>query len=280
MREAGSQIASIDTILASWRQGDCVLGAQWFVHRIAKPSIMAEAREAFTQADADLVEMEVPGFIVVTQTCDIVRSRAERPFIELCPLVEVDADRLEEIKRCRRPAYAFVPQLSGKQLVADLDRVMTVVKDLVATWKRTPGWITDAEARAFALALSRKRARFAFPDDFSVLTKKLLGRLSDKHEKNTNEGRGLRALQEIRVQASPSWDADKVDIFFWFIREEGNPDFEGKNWADLLSEWLSLVPEMGRFHSVLGQVTTLEDMTARQYVDSDRLDLDYVSLML
>ena len=137
---------------------------------------MAEAREAFTQADADLVEMEVPGFIVVTQTCDIVRSRAERPFIELCPLVEVDADRLEEIKRCRRPAYAFVPQLSEKQLVADLDRVMTVVKDLVATWKRTPGWITDAEARAFALALSRKRARFAFPDDFSVLAKKLLGK--------------------------------------------------------------------------------------------------------
>ena len=280
MKESGSQIASIDTILASWRQGDCVLGAQWFVYRIAKPSIAAEAREAITQADADLVETEVRGFIVVTQTCDIVRSCAARPFIELCPLVEVDADRLEEIKRCRRPGYAFVPLLSATRLVADLDRVMTVEKPLVATWERTSGWKTDTEARAFADALSRKRVRFAFPDDFSALAKKLLGRLSDKHEKDTDEGRGLRALQEIRVQASPSWGTDKVDIFFWFIREEGDPDFEGKNWADLLSQWLNLVPAMGRFHTVSGQVTTLEDMTARHYVDSDRLDLDYVSLIL
>ena len=280
MKESGSQIASIDTILASWRQGDCVLGAQWFVYRIAKLSIAAEAREAITQADADLVETEVRGFIVVTQTCDIVRSCAARPFIELCPLVEVDADRLEEIKRCRRPGYAFVPLLSATRLVADLDRVMTVEKPLVATWERTSGWKTDTEARAFADALSRKRVRFAFPDDFSALAKKLLGRLSDKHEKDTDEGRGLRALQEIRVQASPSWGTDKVDIFFWFIREEGDPDFEGKNWADLLSQWLNLVPAMGRFHTVSGQVTTLEDMTARHYVDSDRLDLDYVSLIL
>ena len=87
----------------------------------------------------------------------------------------------------------------------------------------------------------------------------------------------------MRLASSPSRSSPTnftEEPFFWFIREEGNPDFEGKNWADLLSEWLSLVPEMGRFHSVLGQVTTLEDMTARQYVDSDRLDLDYVSLML
>ena len=128
------QIASIDTILASWRQGDCVLGSQWFAHRIAKWSVVAEARDALAQTDADLVETEVPGFIVVTQTCDIVRSCAERPFIELCPLVEVDNHRLEEIKRCRRPAYAFVPLLSERRFVADLDRVMTVEKPFVATW--------------------------------------------------------------------------------------------------------------------------------------------------
>lgn len=82
------------------------------------------------------------------------------------------------------------------------------------------------------------------------------------------------------MQASPSWEAKEVDIFFWFLREEDNLDFESKNWADLLREWLSLVPAMGRFHTVSGQVTTLEDMTAREYVDSDHLDLDYVSLTL
>lgn len=275
--EPDPRIKSVDSALAAWRQGDCILGEHWFVHRLDKSFAVTDAGRVAAEADADLAEQEVLGFVVVTQTCDIVRSCAERPFVELCPLVEVDDDRLREIQRGRRPAYAFVPLLSARRLVADLDRVMTVEKPLVATWERMPGWSTDAEARAFALALSRKRVRSAFPDDFTALARKLQNRLADKHEKNTDEGRGLRALDEIRVHASPSWDTPQVDIFFWFIRNEGDADFEGKIWADLLKEWLKLVPITSRFKSIEGQVVTLQDMNAREYVDSDPLDLDHLS---
>ncbi|NMQ29139.1 hypothetical protein E4Q23_16055 [Candidatus Accumulibacter phosphatis] len=270
-------IRSIDHILAAWRQGDCALGEHWFVHRLDKSIAVTDAGRVAAEAGADLAEQEVPGFVVVTQTCDVVRSCAERPFVEICPLVEVDDDRLREIQRGRRPAYAFVVLLSARRLVADLDRVMTVEKPLVATWERTPGWSTDAEARAFALALSRKRVRFAFPDDFTALARKLQSRMANKHEKNTDEGHGLRALREIRVLASPSWDAPQVDIFFWFVRNESDADAEGKNWADLLKEWLKLVPTTGRFKSIEGQVLTLPDMNAGEYVDSDPLDLDHLS---
>jgi len=214
---------------------------------------------------------------VVTQTCDVVRSCIDRPFVEVCPLVEVDDSLLSEIERGQRPAYAFISGVSSKNLVADLDRVMTVEKPLVATWKRTPGWSTDAEARAFALALSRKRIRFAFPDDFNQLARKLQNRLKDKHAKNTAEGRGLRALREIRVQASPAWDAPQIEIFFWFVRNYLDADFEGNSWADLLSDWLKLVPPGSRFKTVNGQVVTLQDLTAADYVDSDPLDLDHLS---
>jgi hypothetical protein len=272
------RVKSVDSALAAWRQGDCVLGEHWFVHRLDTSFAVTDAGRVAAEADADLAEEEVLGFIVVTQTCDVVRSCAERFFIEVCPLVEVDDERLREIQRGRRPAYAFVPLLSARKLVADLDRVMTIEKPLVATWERTPGWSTDAEARAFALALSRKRARFAFPDDFTAFARKLQSRLADKHDKNTDEGRGLRALREIRVHASPSWDAPQVDIFFWFVRYEGDADFEGKSWADLLKEWLELVPTTGRFKSVEGQVVTLQDMNAGEYVDSDPLDLDHLSI--
>lgn len=271
-------ITSIDKALAAWRQGDCALGEHWFAHRLDKSFAVTDAGRVAAEAGADLAEQEVQGFIVVTQTCDVVRSCAERPFVELCPLVEVDDDRLREIQRGRRSAYAFVPLLSARRLVADLDRVMTVEKPLVATWERTPGWSTDAEARAFALALSRKRVRFAFPDDFTALARKLQSRLADKHEKSTDEGRGLRALREIRVHASPSWDAPQIEIFFWFVRNESDADFEGKNWADLFKEWLKLVPTTGRFKSIEGQVLTLQDMSAGEYVDSDPLDLDHLSM--
>jgi hypothetical protein len=275
--EPDPRITSTDSALAVWRQGDCVVGEHWFAHRLDKSFAVTGAGRVAAEAGADLAEQEVLGFVVVTQTCDVVRSCAERPFVELCPLVEVDDERLHEIQRGRRPAYAFVPQLSAHRLVADLDRVMTIEKPLMATWERTPGWSTDAEARAFARALSRKRVRFAFPDDFTALARKLQNRLVDKYEKYTDEGRGLRALREIRVHASPSWDAPEVDIFFWFVRDEGDADFEGKSWADLLKEWLKLVPTTGRFRAIEGQVVTLQDMNAEEYVDSDPLDLDHLS---
>ena len=154
---------------------------------------------------------------------------------------------------------------------------MTVVKSIVATWKRTPGYADDADGRAFAQALARKRVRFAFPDDFTGFARKLQARLGDKHDKNTDEGRGLRALREIRVCATPSWDAPSIEIFFWFIREPDAADFEGKSWADLLNDWLRLVAATGRFTAVEGQVATLRDMTAEEYVESDPLDLDHLS---
>lgn len=161
--------------------------------------------------------------------------------------------------------------------MADLDRVMTVAKPLVASWTRTPGWSNDADGRAFAQSLARKRVRFAFPDDFTAFVKKLQGRMTEKHDKATDEGRGLRALREIRVRASPSWDAIEVDLVFWFIRDAGDATFGGRNWADLLKDWLKLVAQSGRFKQVEGQVVSLRDMTAEDYVESDPLDLDHLS---
>lgn len=272
------RVTSVDNALSAWRQGDCALGEHWFAHRLDKSFAVTDAGRVAAEADADLAEQQVLGLVVVTQTCDVVRTCAERPFVEVCPLVEVDDDRLREIQRGRRPAYAFLPLLAQHKLAADLDRVMTVEKPLVATWERDPGWSTDAEARAFALALARKRVRFAFPNDFTGLAKKLQSRLGDKHSKNTDEGRGLRALREIRVRASPSWDAPQVDVLLWFIRTGDDADFEGKSWADLLKEWMKLMPTSGRFRSVEGQVVALEDMNAAEYVDSDPLDLDHLSI--
>jgi hypothetical protein len=40
---------------------------------------------------------------------------------------------------------------------------------------------------------------------------------------------------------------------------------------------LKLAPESGRFTTIDGQVTTLEDLRASDYVDSDPLDLDHLS---
>ena len=154
---------------------------------------------------------------------------------------------------------------------------MTVEKAVLADWERVPGCDTDEDVRRFASCLARKRVRFAYPDDFTALATLLQRRLQEKHAKQSDEGRGLRALREIRVRAAPSWDAAEVEVLFWFIRDGDHPDFEGKSWDELLDLWLKLVPDTGRFKPVDGVVTTLDDLTARDYVESDPLDLDHLS---
>lgn len=271
-------VLSVDAVLENWRQGDCAVGGDlWFIHRFAPGRPLTPASAVVAAREIDLVESRVEGFVVVSQTCDVVRASAKRPYVEVVPLVAVGAEVLHQIERSRRPQYVFVPGVVASSLVGDLDRVMTVEKAVVAQWARCPGCTTDAQARRFAYAVARKRSRFAFPEDFAKLARPLQGRLQEKHDRQSEEGAALRALREIRVRAAPSWDADEVEIAFWFIRDPDDTDFNGQNWATLLQRWLAMVPAADRFRQVEGVVTTLDDLTARDYVESDALDLDYLS---
>lgn len=273
-----SWIQAIDTALSEWCQGDCVLGEHWFVYRFNPQRPLTYDSADVAQEEIDLAESEVKGFAVVTQTCDIVRTCNKRPFVEIVPLVEVDEPQLHEIQRSRQPQYAYIPGIAELNLVADLDRVMTVEKAVVAEWERKPGCLSDDDSvRALGQALTRKRARFAFPDDFTNFAKKLQNRLRDKHKKSTDEGEALRALREIRVRAEPSWNSPKIRLIFWFIRDEEQSKFQGIGWEQFLEQWLQLIPESGRYQNVEGSVVALEDMTAKEYVESDPLDLDHLS---
>lgn len=275
--ERNNWIQDVDTVLKEWDQGDCVLGEHWFVQRCNPQRPLTEASENAAQEEADLAEEKVRGFVVVTQTCDIVRSCDSRPFVEVVPLVEVDERDISDIQKARRPQYAYIPGVAKRNLVADLDRVMTVEKAVVAEWERQSGCRNDEEIRALGQALARKRVRFAFPDDFVKFVGKLQNRMKDKHNKLSDEGKALRALREIRVRASPFWNDSKVKLMFWFIRDEQQVDFEGLRWDRWLEIWLKLIPTSDRFYQVNGVVITLEDMTAKEYNESDRLDLDHLS---
>jgi hypothetical protein len=277
VNDRDSWIQAIDTALSEWCQGDCVLGEHWFVYRFNPQRPLTSDSADVAKEEADLAKSQVKGFAVVTQTCDIVRTCNKRPFVEIVPLVEVDEPQLHEIQRSRQPQYAYIPGIAELNLVADLDRVMTVEKAVVAEWERKPGCLSDDSVGALGQALTRKRARFAFPDDFTDFAKKLQNRLRDKHNKSTDEGEALRALREIRVRAEPSWNSPKIRLIFWFIRDEDQSQFKGIGWDQFLNQWLQLIPESGRYQNVEGSVVALEDMTAKEYVESAPLDLDHLS---
>ena len=64
----------------------------------------------------------------------------------------------------------------------------------------------------------------------------------------------------------------------WFIREDEDVRFQDVGWDELLDKWLNLLKPEGRYYEVDGQVTTLVDITAKDYVESDPLDLDHLSI--
>lgn len=274
------QLQEVDEALALWRQGDCYLGEAWFVFGINSSLPLTQVAKETTSEDMELAEAPVRGFVVLTQTCDIVRPCQQRPFVEVTPLVEVDSKLLLEIRKGYRPQYAYIPGVIEKNLVADLDRVMTIEKAVVMHWQRISGCNTDDEARAFAQAISRKRARFAFPDDFGEFVDPLHSRIKNKHSKGSPEGEALRALREIRVRAAPSWEGATIELLFYFIRDDNEVTFQGRSWSDFLEQWLKLLPVQGRYISIDGIVFTYNDLTAQEYLKSDRLDLDHMSLLL
>ncbi len=278
----------IDRALKDWRQGDVSLDADLeFLHLadLSRPHSPASIQVANTlEEDGQVVKAEaaavldnVRGLVMLSQTCDIVRGCRDRPFVEVAPVVEVKEDLIEEIRRLKRPAFAYIPSISDDGLVADLDRVMTVEKALLARLTRTPGWETDAELRDFALALTRKRSRFPFPDDFVSATRKLQAYLRDKYNKQTAEGAHLRALDEIRVRAALSWADGEVHLGWWFIKSN-DPEGVTVDWSTLLKQWLDRFDQTRRFRIDSFIACRLEDMTARDYVESDRLDLDSLSV--
>lgn len=253
--------AAIDAALTAWKQGDCVVGEQWFAFRRA-------------DGEAGLLEAPVEGFVVVTQTCDVVRSVERRPMLEVSPLVRVDGEaRLEEIRRGRLLRYGFVPGVAAMGLVADLDRTMTVHKEVVSGWSRVDGCQSDAESRQFAEVLARKRQRFAFPDDFSALVRPLQERFKSKHDKQSPEGEAMRALREIRVQARPSWSANPIDLDFFLVCDQAAKAAVGGQ----REGWQRLVSARGPFRAVDFMTVSLDELTAAQYVASDPLDLEYLS---
>ena len=119
--------------------------------------------------------------------------------------------------------------------------------------------------------------RFAFPNEFNKLASKLRDRIIEKHDKQSPEGEALRSLDEIRVCAAPSWQDDEIDLHFYFIRKPEEKTFKGTSWDELFKKWMALLKEDEKFKNIGGEVTTLEVLSAKEYVDSDQLDLDHLS---
>lgn len=218
------------------------------------------------------------GIVLLTQTCDIRKTCRKRPYLTVSPLVHLEGTDAKLARKGRLLNFVPVPA-AGAQAFADIDRVMTVEKSLLLDWTRAPGCQNDQERQAFGRRVGRVHQRFAFPDDLHLALSELVRRITKKLEKDDTEGKALEAIEEIRVNAIPYWDSTEIKVFLTFALADGGaaPEITDEQWADLLDQWLKLCKPNGVIKSIEGAVLPLDVMTAREFLDSDRLDLDYLS---
>ncbi|MDI4655520.1 hypothetical protein [Xanthobacter autotrophicus] len=279
------EISQIDARLAEWRQGDVVLDAAMPAIHLADISIPGtpEAEQLARETTAvgeplglAVVSTDFPGFMIVSQTCDIVRTCATREFVEVCPLVTLPEDKLRQVRAGRIPRYLTCSGLDTRPMAADLDRLTTVEKRTLIQFDggRIRGVFDDSERRRLASALARKRARAALPDDFVAFVAPLQRRIKERHGRNSSEGKFLSAAREIRVSANPGWIGERIEISLIFIFnkiDEIPEDTEVQ-----LSALTNLILEHPKY-TLSSYARALDEISAATYLGSDALDLDALS---
>lgn len=313
---------TVDALMEPWRQGDIALVTN-FQHfaDLRRPVTSASRRLSESEGSQGLsvvrVGTEVEGLVVLTQTCDVQRPAARRPYVELCPLIRVDSETARAASARERPRYAAVPAM-GSDAVADLDRVMTVEKGWLSYASRVPGWTTDDEIRLFQAAVARRYQRFAFPDDFVESMDKLRDRIVRRHGHQTSpEGQLFAIIKEIRVVASPHWSSDHIEATLFFILPGGTlptvpdelidsrrqqetfrwlatrprrspevaerllaePDAASRAtlWKRLADAWAELCEPKGSVQAIYAEAVDAREYCVEDYWQGAQLDLDYLS---
>ena len=203
-----SHSTDTEAALKRWRQGD-VVDVGGFL-KVDQDPETEKLRPVITNTRC----------VILTQTCDLVRSPNERPDVVLAPLVPISqAADLDAIKKRRYPRYAWVPG-AGDHVVVDLDAAMTLTKDVLVRASRTRGLLTTGQARHFARSVGRKYQRAALPDDVVSLLRPLEENVKKKHDREASpEGRLFKEqLADIRLEIDPDdWSASSLELTIVFI---------------------------------------------------------------
>jgi hypothetical protein len=290
-----------------WRQGDYTTdaGVFWYVKRY----------DVDPDGDIDVVGggERVIGLVVLTQTCDLVRSVDVRPFVLVAPLVErTGADALFA-QNGHVPQFAWVPG-AGPTAFADLDRAVCYDKEFLRGLEWHLGVRDSEEATRFGESVGRKFARYAFPDEFHRTVSPLVERVKEKHGSSTKaEGEFFAKVRQIRVEAD--WTVDAIEATLIFVLDpselppvpdgevlEPSPDLvrwygQGRRpdqlasklaettddagrlylWGRLVEAWVDTCKPEPPIVGVSAEVLTSDDVTLTRYWGTQRLDLDYLS---
>lgn len=270
--------SNIVQCLADWQQGDFSLECGGLVFRD-----VAETDEETGEPTDIFCDDAVLGFVVISQTCDIVRDPTETALkhVSVCPLVEIDSSGLSYIEKGKVPRFELIAN-TPENSVVDFSRTMSVSKELLVTWEKQRGCPSERDQFRFARSLERFFGRFAFPDAFNDSLAKFRNSVFNRHEKNSDFGKAIRSTRELRVYPHANWNnSESVPVTFIFILEDKvEREIESREMIDEQLE--PVVKDINwkapfSLHEPGIRLAELKDLTAADYLNSYPLDLNSLS---
>lgn len=144
-----------------------------------------------------LITVESGLVVVLTQTCDLIRS--DREWVAVAPVIEVKSDTMGNVRRGQMPTMVELPHVN-EMAVGDLCLVGSMSKRRFATLPlvHRP---TEEQASRISHAIGRKFSRPALPDDVSATLKPMRERVISKDSKDSPEGRVINnRVERIRIK--------------------------------------------------------------------------------
>ncbi|PYE40444.1 hypothetical protein DFI02_1167 [Rhizobium sp. PP-F2F-G20b] len=260
------------TAIRQWRQGDFTLDITVF------PTGDIDEDGFFAEID------DVAGWVVISQTCDIVNiGQGDRHHVVVAPLIVLtDSRKLSDTVTGATPSTAPLGNPPSDHHVVDLTKAATIQKKALAKVTRHDGFTDELSRANFGRRLERRYGRFAFPDDLNAPLGALRDQAKSKYNKNSDVGRVYQSVYMFRVAASPDFDTPDAAIRIMVVLKDHDDmratrEEIAKELKALESAKKFTWPASFKKADPLFTLKNRDEITARQWELSMGVDLDYLS---
>jgi hypothetical protein len=153
-----------------------------------------------------LVPHVVDDVVLLTQTCDLQVTTSGEYRCLVAPVKKVTEQRAREALRGRRPGLVALPWLDSES-VGDLSLITTVERSVLVGAISRGRPRNPLERLHLAEMIGRYLTRPALPTHINDVLAPFLRRISERHDRDSPEGRCLSQVSEFRLEASPDLDS-------------------------------------------------------------------------
>lgn len=211
-----------------------------------------------------------PGYIVLTQRCDLVRALRVEPLVEVARAVRIQGDAVAAAKVGSPRFVAFAPAEGGGVWAADLRQRACLPKPQLLQTEPAPAIEGERARKQFRQRLGQRYARDAVPTD-----------LVDTFQRPLRDAVKRSKPRIAQLGNFTAWLGQRTDdghVIVYAVAADGREVEAEEDWLELM-EWLEgKLPDVhGLIEPEVSGVYTADDLTFGLSLDAFKFDFDEIS---